>query len=249
MRSLIVVKFGGSVVNDLYTRKKFIKEISYVSKEQNIILVHGGGLEITNLLNTFSLKSQFVNGLRYTDKDTISIVEMALSGKVNRDLTTDLLQRGIKAVGMSGKDGNSVICRQIKKLGYVGMPKTCNKELIEILINNHFIPVIASIANNSSGCVLNVNADTLAAFLAISFQAKKLVYLTDVDGVVDQSGKIIQTLHTKRINKLINDKIIKKGMIPKVRSCVQSVKKGVEEVWIIGNKSGIRKLKGTVIKK
>jgi acetylglutamate kinase len=249
MKSLIVIKFGGSVVNDLYTRKKFIKEIAYISHKQNIILVHGGGIEITSLLNTFSVKSNFIDGLRYTDKDTMNIVEMALSGKVNRNLTTDLIKHGIKAVGISGKDGNSVICKQIKRLGYVGTPKIFNKELIENLVINNFVPVIASVANDSHGNVLNVNADTLAAFLAVSLKANKLIYLTDVNGVLNNKGQIIKTLDTKTMNKLIKDKIIKEGMIPKVLSCIQSIRKGVNEVWIIGNKSRIRKLKGTVIKK
>jgi acetylglutamate kinase len=249
MKSLIVVKIGGSVVNDLYTIKKIIKEMAYISNKHNIILVHGGGIEITKLLNIFSLKSNFVDGLRYTDQDTINIVEMALSGKVNRNLTTELIKHGIKAVGISGKDGNSVICKQIKKLGYVGSPRSFNKELIETLIKNDFVPVIASIANDSHGNVLNINADTLASFLAVSLKAKKLIYLTDVNGVLDQTGKIIKILNIKKIKNLIKDKIINKGMIPKVLSCAQSVKKGVDEVWIIGNKSGIQKIKGTVIKK
>ncbi|MDR0890943.1 MAG: acetylglutamate kinase [Endomicrobium sp.] len=248
MKSLIVIKFGGSVVNDLHTRKKFIKEIAYVSQYSSIILVHGGGIEINKLLNTFVLKSKFVDGLRYTDKDTLSIVEMALSGKVNRDLTTELIKHGIKAVGISGKDGNSVICSRITRLGCVGTPKKMNSDLIKILIINDFIPVIASLGNDSRGNVLNINADTLAAFIAVKFKAKKLIYLTDVNGVIDKTGKIINTLHCKNINNLIKEQVIKEGMIPKVLSCVKSIKKGVEEVWIIGKQSGLLKIKGTVIK-
>ncbi|MDR0985125.1 MAG: acetylglutamate kinase [Endomicrobium sp.] len=249
MNSLIVVKLGGSLIGNERVKNKFIKELIEISSRQSVILVHGGGPEINELLNKFSITSKFIDGLRFTDKNIISVVEMALSGKVNRNLITALIKNGANAVGISGKDGQSIICKRIKKFGFVGEPVKINKKLFNILINHNFLPVVASIASDIYGNVLNVNADTMATFIAIAFKADKLIFLTDVEGVLDNNKKLLNELKIKDVDNMIRKKIITGGMIPKVKGCVDSIKKGIKEVWIIGEKGSIQKTKGTVIKK
>ena len=249
MKLLTVVKFGGSLTKNPQVQSRFLKELAIISQRQQVILVHGGGPEINALLEKFSMSGKFINGLRFTDADTLSVVEMALSGKVNRTLTTGLIKNGANAVGISGKDGKSVICKQVQRLGFVGEPVKVNKKLIDVLIKSGFLPVIASVASDSKGNVLNINADTLASSISVAFKAKKLIFLTDVPGVFDKNKKIIKEIKIKDINALIKDKTITGGMIPKIKSCANSVKKGVKEVWIADGISGIQKIKGTVIKK
>ncbi|OEG70815.1 hypothetical protein ATZ36_17770 [Candidatus Endomicrobiellum trichonymphae] len=249
MSELTVVKFGGSSTKNPQVQSKFLEELALISKRQNIILVHGGGPEINVLLEKFAITSKFVNGLRFTDADTLSVVEMALSGKVNRILTTGLIKNGANAVGISGKDGKSVICRQVEQLGFVGEPVKVNRKLIDILIKAGFLPVIASIAADAKGNIMNVNADTLAASIATAFKVQKLIFLTDVAGVLDKNNNTIKEIKIKEINSLIEDKTITGGMIPKIKGCAESVKKGVKEVWIAEGISGIQKIRGTIIKK
>jgi acetylglutamate kinase len=248
MSELTVVKFGGSLTKNPQVQSKFLEELALISKRQNIILVHGGGPEINALLEKFAITSKFVNGLRFTDADTLSVVEMALSGKVNRVLTTGLIKNGANAVGISGKDGRSVICRQVEQLGFVGEPVKVNRKLIDVLMKSGFLPVIASIAADAEGNIMNVNADTLAVSIASAFKAQKLIFLTDVTGVLDKKSNTIKKIKIKEINSLIEDKTITDGMIPKIKGCAESVKKGVKEVWIAEGISGIQKIKGTVIK-
>jgi acetylglutamate kinase len=249
MESLTVVKFGGSLTKNPKVQTKFLKELAGISRRQKFILVHGGGPEINTMLEKFSVTSKFVNGLRYTDADTISVVELALSGKVNRVLTTALIKDGANAVGISGKDGKSIICKQVKKLGFVGEPVKINKKLIEVLLKEDFLPVVASIAQDIKGNALNVNADTLAASIASAFKAEKLIFLTDVPGVFDKNKRTIKEIKIKNVNTFIRDKIIIGGMIPKIEGCINAIKKGVKEVWIANGASGIKNIKGTVIKR
>jgi acetylglutamate kinase len=249
VKSLIVVKFGGSLTKNSKTQKGFLKELSKISQKQKIILVHGGAPEINLLLEKFSIKSRFVNGLRFTDEKVLSIAEMALSGKVNKSLVAGLLKNNVKAVGISAKDAKSVICKQVKNLGFVGEPIKVNKKLIGALLKENFLPVIASIACDDKSNSLNVNADTLASVIAVAFKAQKLIFLTDVCGVLDRNKKTIKEIKVKNINCLIKDKIITGGMIPKIQACANSIKKGVKEVWIIDDIRGVIEMKGTVIKK
>jgi len=248
MKSLTVVKFGGSLTKSLRIKNKFLKELVKISRTEDVILVHGGGAEINDFLEKFSIIGRFVDGLRFTDAATLSIVEMVLSGKVNRVLTTGLIKNGANAVGISGKDGKSVICKQIKKIGLVGEPVKVNKKLIKILIEAGFLPVLASVASDAKGNVMNINADTLASSLAVAFKADRLIFLTDVAGVFDKNKKVIKSLNLKDIEFLIKNQIISGGMIPKIKGCINSVKKGVKEVWIANGIDGIKKIKGTVIK-
>ncbi|GMO65571.1 MAG: acetylglutamate kinase [Endomicrobiia bacterium] len=248
MKNLTVVKFGGSLASNIHARDKFLKEIAKISRTQSIVLVHGGGPEINALLEKFAIKSEFVDGLRFTDAETLGVVEMALSGKVNRILTTGLIKNGASAVGISGKDGRSVTCKQLKKFGFVGEPTRIDKKLIDILMRNGFLPVIASIAADAKGNVMNVNADTLAASIAMTFKARKLILLTDVAGVLDKNKNTIKEIRVKDVKTLIKGQTIVGGMIPKIRCCADSIKNGVKEVWIADGMSGIQDIKGTMVK-
>jgi len=249
MKKLTVVKFGGSLTKNPAAQSKFLKELAGIFRRQNIILVHGGGPEINAMLDKFGVKSRFVNGLRYTDEAALGVVEMALSGKVNRVLTTGLIKNKANAVGISGKDGASVICRQRKELGFVGEPEKVNKKLIEVLVKAGLLPVIASLAADKSGNVLNVNADSLATAIAVAFKADSLIFLTDTAGVFDKNKKTIKEIKTSNVAGLIKDETITGGMIPKIQGCAKAVSKGVKEVWIADGAAGILNIKGTVIKK
>jgi acetylglutamate kinase len=246
---LIVVKFGGSLIDNMKIRSKFFSGLIRLFDTHDIILVHGGGNDVNFLLKKFDLKSKFVDGLRFTDANVINVVEMVLNGKVNGALVNDFVKKGVKAVGISGKDGNSVICKRIKKVGFVGEPIKINKNLISILIKNKFLPVMASIATDIDGNVVNVNADTFAASIAVAFGARKLIFLTDVAGVLDVNKNLIKEIRINEIENLINNNIIIGGMIPKIKGCAKSVENGVKEVWITDDVNGITEnINGTVIK-
>ncbi|MDD3053815.1 MAG: acetylglutamate kinase [Endomicrobiaceae bacterium] len=249
MKNIIVVKFGGSLTKNKDAQKKFIKDLAELSKKEKIILVHGGGPEINNLLLKFNIKSKFVDGLRYTNEQTLEVVEMALSGKVNKMLTSELIKCGVNAVGISAKDGSIALCKTIKKLGFVGNPVKINTKLLEILIRNGFFPVLSSVGIDNKAHSVNVNADTLAMDIAIAFKASKLIFLTDVAGVLDGDKKTIKEVKIKNVDGLIKSNIITGGMIPKINSCKHAVEKGVKEVLIIDGILGIKKMKGTIIRK
>lgn len=249
MKNITVIKFGGSLTKNKEAQKNFIQELAQISQKQKIVLVHGGGPEINNLLNRLNIESKFVNGLRYTDEQTLEVVEMVLSGKVNKMLTAELIACGIKAVGISAKDGSIAVCDVKKELGFVGEPTKINISLIENLINGGFFPVISSVGIDKTAHALNINADTLATNIAIEFKADKLIFLTDVAGVLDKNKNTIKEIKITEVDDLIKSEIITGGMIPKINSCKQAVLKGVKEVYIIDGVSGIKQFNGTVIKK
>ncbi|WP_413852987.1 acetylglutamate kinase [Candidatus Ruminimicrobium bovinum] len=249
MKNITVIKFGGSLTKNKEAQKKFIKDLAQISKKQNIVLVHGGGPEINNLLERLSIKSKFINGLRYTDEKTLEVVEMALSGKVNKMLTAELIKCGVKACGISAKDGSIAVCKVKKELGFAGEPVKINVKLIETLIKGGFFPVISSVGIDKNAHAVNINADTLATNIAVNFKADKLIFLTDVAGVLDKNKKTIKNIKIKQVNNLITDEVITGGMIPKIKSAVSAVKKGVKQVLIIDGNAGIKQLKGTVISK
>jgi acetylglutamate kinase len=249
MKHISVVKFGGSLTKNLKTQNKFLKKLAEMSKKESIVLVHGGGPEINFLLNKFKIKSNFVKGLRFTDAETLEIVELALNGKINGKLTAGLIKNGANAVGISGRDGKTIICKRIKSLGFVGLPIAVNKKLIVSLLKEKFLPVVAPIALDKKNNVLNVNADSAASIIASSLKADKLIFLTDTDGVLDKNKKTIKEIKVKNIDGLIKSGTITGGMLPKIKSCGEAVKKGVKEVLIIDGVCGIKKNKGTVIRK
>jgi len=206
----------------------------------NPVIVHGGGPDINKALKQMDKQSEFVNGLRVTDRETMEIVEMVLAGKVNKSIVSHIQNQGINAVGISGKDGATLQAE--KKLvngmdvGFVGEVVDVNTKLITTLIEQDFIPVIAPIGIDKEGNSYNINADYAAVAVAGALKAQKLVFLTDVEGVlkdVSDSSSIISRLSIKDVDQYIKNGIISGGMIPKVECCVEGVKKGVKTVHIL----------------
>ena len=249
MKEITVIKFGGSLAGNESAREKFLDEVSLLSKNQAVVLVHGGGPEINSWLKKLGLESRFIKGLRYTDKPALEIVEMVLSGKLNKYFVGELYKRRVLACGISGRDCGLAPSRQIKKLGYVGEPGKLNTGIIKTLLSAGYLPVVSSLGISPSGGALNLNADSLAMALAVSLKAKRLILLTDVRGVLDEKGATIPCIKPSSVDGLISRRIVTGGMIPKIKACAYSVKKGVREVWIADGAKGLKKLKGTVIMK
>ena len=241
----IVIKYGGNaMINDELT-KTVINDISLMKCIRiNPIIVHGGGPDITNTLAKMNYKSKFINGLRYTDETTISVAQMVLAGKVNKDLVKLIEINGGKALGLSGIDGSLIKAKKLEKdvdLGYVGEITSVNTDLLKIAMDSGYIPVISSIAiGESDSNSYNINADTCASKIAASLKAEKLILLTDVPGVMtdpSDPSTLISTLRLHQIPKLTVDKIIKGGMIPKINCCVESVRLGVKKAHIIDGRT------------
>lgn len=236
---LIVIKYGGKAMLEASLKESTIVDIVLMKfVGMNPIVVHGGGVEISEMMEKLGKKPKFIDGLRITDKETVEIVEMVLVGKINKEIVKTINKHGGKAVGLSGKDGNLIIAEKKKSkngidLGFVGRIKTVNPDIINTLYKKDFIPVISPIAINESGETLNINADEVAGELSKILKADKLVYLTDVDGIIDKNKRLISTLNISKISKLIEEKVIASGMIPKVKSCVDVIKSGVGKVHIV----------------
>ncbi len=243
----VVVKFGGNAMGDQALADAFAKDIVYLKQSGiNPIVVHGGGPQIANLLKRLDIKSDFVHGLRVTDKATVEVVEMVLSGKINKEIVSAINRQGGKAVGISGKDANLMIAKRITEmpdpqsnkmeavdLGYVGDPVEVNPHIVEVISKSDLIPVIAPVGISRDGETLNINADSFASALAARMQAKRLLLLTDVSGVLDKDKKLLSRLTTDEARALIKDGTISGGMIPKIEGCIEVVEAGVEAVVII----------------
>ena len=246
----VVIKFGGHAMGDQALSDAFAKDIVYLKQSGvNPIVVHGGGPQIADMLHKLAIRSEFVNGLRVTDKPTVEIVEMVLAGKINKDIVSAINRQGGKAAGISGKDANLMVAEKITEMsdpesnlmkavdiGYVGEPKTINPHILEVMSQSDLIPVVAPIGHSSAGDTLNINADTFASALAARMKAKRLLLLTDVPGVLDKKGQLIEELSLAEARKLIRDGTITGGMIPKVEGCIEVVEAGVEAVVIINGK-------------
>ncbi len=243
----IIVKFGGHAMGEPQLAADFAQDIVLLKQSGvNPIVVHGGGPQIAGMLKRLQLKSEFVNGLRVTDKPTVEVVEMVLAGLINKDIVTAINRHGGKAVGISGKDANLMIARKITEMpdpesnlmkavdiGYVGEPIEINPHIVKVLAESDLIPVIAPVAISREGETLNVNADTFASALAARMKAKRLLLLTDVAGVLDKDKKLIAQLSIAQARALIRDGTISGGMIPKVEGCIEVVEAGVEGVVIL----------------
>lgn len=237
----IVIKYGGNaMINDELTKTVINDIILMKCIGINPIIVHGGGPDISNTLAQMNHESKFINGLRYTDEITITVAQMVLAGKVNKDLVKLIEKNGGKAIGLSGIDGSLIKAKKLTNdidLGFVGEITSVNTELLNLSINSGYIPVVSSIAigeNDTNS--YNINADTCASKIASALKAEKLILLTDVPGVMtnpDDSSTLISTLRLHQIPKLTVDKVIKGGMIPKINCCVESVRMGVKKAHII----------------
>ncbi len=240
-----VVKFGGSLLSDQAARRGFLKDAARLAKKNPLVLVHGGGPEINAALDKMGIVSKWVNGRRVTDDAAMGVVEGVLSGQVNKNLVGELNALGVKAVGLSGRDGGILKAKPVAELGRVGEPDKADPRLISVLLKAGFLPVLSSVAAGRDFGALNVNADEAAAALAVALKARRLVYLTDVPGVLDGQKKTIPTIRIGDIKNLIDTKVITGGMIPKVLSCKNALKKGVSEINIIDGRAGLPKLLGT----
>jgi acetylglutamate kinase len=243
----VVIKFGGHAMVDAALADAFAQDIVYLKQSGvNPIVVHGGGPQIAAMLKKLHITSNFVHGLRVTDKSTVEVVEMVLAGQINKDIVSAINRQGGKAVGICGKDANLMIARRITEMpdpesnvvrtvdiGYVGDPVEVNPHLVEVLADSDLIPVIAPIGVSREGETLNINADTFASALAARMKAKRLLLLTDVEGVLDKDRQLVHELSIEEARALIQSGAISGGMIPKVEGCIEVVEAGVEAVVII----------------
>ena len=236
----VVIKYGGAAMTDACLKQKVMQDIvlmKYVGMHP--IVVHGGGPEINAMLKRLDIKSSFVNGLRVTDADTMEVVEMVLGGKVNKQIVSGINASGGKAIGMSGKDGGLLeadFADASGTMGFVGEVKNVNPQIIETVINNGYIPVIAPIGVDSQQRSYNINADLVAAAIAVAMKADKLVLLTDVPGLLMDAkdpDSLISVLKVGEVPSYINRGVIAGGMIPKVQCCVEAVQGGVGRTHII----------------
>ena len=246
----VIVKFGGHAMGDAALATAFAQDVVYLKQSGvNVIVVHGGGPQIAEMLKKLEIKSDFVNGLRVTDKRTVEVVEMVLAGLINKDIVSAINRQGGKAVGICGKDANLMIARKITEMpdpgssvmrtvdiGYVGEPVEVNPHIVDVISKSDLIPVIAPIGLGRDGQTLNINADTFASALAARMKAKRLLLLTDVEGVLDKDGRLIAELSIMEATDLIRNGTITGGMIPKIEGCVEVVEAGVEAVVIINGR-------------
>ena len=246
-RQTVVVKFGGHAMGDPELASAFAKDIVLLKQSGvNPIVVHGGGPQIASMLKRLQLKSEFVHGLRVTDKPTVEVVEMVLAGLINKDIVTAINRQGGKAVGISGKDANLMIARKITQIadpesnlmktvdiGYVGDAAEVNPHIVDVICGSDLIPVIAPLGISREGETLNINADTFASALAARMKVKRLLLLTDVAGVLDKDKRLIEQLSIEEARELIGNGVITDGMIPKVEGCIEVVEAGVEAVVVL----------------
>lgn len=244
----IVVKYGGHAMVDEGLKGNFALDIilmKYVGL--NPIVVHGGGPQIGDFLKKLSIESEFVDGMRVTDKQTMDVVEMVLVGKVNKEIVALINQSGGQSVGLSGKDGQLITAKKMKYLketgddqppeiidmGMVGEIISVNNRILMSLLDSQFIPVIAPVGAGKRGETYNINADLVAGHIAASLKARKLILLTDTEGVLNKEGKLVSTLEMKDALELLGDGTIRGGMIPKVNCCLEALNGGVKKAHII----------------
>ncbi|MGD9157565.1 MAG: acetylglutamate kinase [Desulfobacteraceae bacterium] len=244
----IVVKYGGNAMVDEKLKKSFALDIilmKYVGL--NPVVIHGGGPQIGKFLNNLSIETEFIDGMRVTNKETMDVVEMVLVGKVNKEIVSLINQNGGQCVGLSGKDGQLITARKMKYLkekgdnqppeiidiGMVGEIEKINNRVLHSLIESQFIPVIAPVGVGENGETYNINADFVAGAVAASLKARKLILLTDTKGVLDKNENLISSIKADETGQLIKDETIKGGMIPKVKCCLEALASGVNKTHII----------------
>lgn len=235
---VVVVKYGGNAMINESLKKQVMEDIVLLWLiGVKVVLVHGGGPEINDLMNKLGKKAEFVDGLRVTDKETVDIVSMVLAGKVNKSLVNLLQVQGANVMGVSGIDGKLIEAKvKNEKLGYVGEITKINIEPVEGILEYGYIPVVSTVACDKKGNTYNINGDTAAAFIAGALKAERLIMMTDIAGVLrdkDDPSTLIPELTVTDAQKLKEEGIIAGGMIPKVDCCVEAIKMGVENVTIM----------------
>ena len=244
-----VIKYGGNAMVSEKLKDNFALDIvmmKYIGI--NPVIIHGGGPQIDKTLKALGIKSQFFEGQRVTNKETIDVVEMVLGGKINKEIVSLINRHGGNAVGITGKDGDLIMAKRHKKgkkqsaetnrpeiidLGLVGEITQVNPRILETLDKNEFVPVIAPIGKGGDGTTLNINADFVASKIASALKAEKLILMTDTEGVKNKTGKLQSGLTKKEVKKMIKEKVIKDGMLPKVSCCLDALKGGVYKTHIV----------------
>src|SRR5512139_838545 len=247
----VVVKYGGHAMGDISLGQAFARDIALLKQSRvNPIVVHGGGPQIASMLKNLGIESKFEGGLRVTDARTMEVVEMVLAGSINKEIVALINAEGEWAIGLCGKDGNMVFAKKAEKrikdpgsniereldLGFVGEPVEVDRTLLDTLARSEMIPVIAPVAPGRDGNTYNINADTFAGAIAGALNASRLLFLTDVPGVLDKDKKLIDELTVAEARALIADGTISGGMIPKVETCIEAIEAGVEGVVILDGK-------------
>lgn len=248
----VVVKYGGHAMGDPELGKAFARDIALLKQSGiNPIVVHGGGPQIGKMLNQMNIESRFEGGLRVTDQRTMDIVEMVLAGSINKEIVAMINAEGEWAIGLCGKDGNMVFAEKAKKtvkdpdsniereldLGFVGEISEVDRTLLDLLAKSEMIPVIAPVAPGRDGHTYNINADTFAGAIAGALGAKRLLFLTDVPGVMNKDKEFQEELTIAQCKEYIADGTVAGGMIPKVENCIDALEKGVEGVVILNGKT------------
>ncbi|PHP64801.1 acetylglutamate kinase [Zhengella mangrovi] len=248
----VVVKYGGHAMGNAALGQAFARDIALLKQSGvNPIVVHGGGPQIGAMLTKMGIESKFEGGLRVTDAKTVEIVEMVLAGSINKEIVRMINAEGEWAIGLCGKDGNMVFAEKAAKtmrdpdsnierildLGFVGEPAEVDRTLLDLLARSEMIPVIAPVAPGRDGHTYNINADTFAGAIAGAVEATRLLFLTDVPGVLDKSGTLIDELTVADAKALIADGTISGGMIPKVETCIEAIERGVQGVVILNGKT------------
>ncbi len=246
--STLIVKFGGNAMTDEKLKRSFARDIVLMKLVgMNPVVVHGGGPQIAALLNKLNIESEFIDGMRVTDSQTMDVVEMVLGATVNKEIVTLINNAGGKAVGLTGKDGQLITAKklfisrtspdqdtpELIDIGHVGEVDKINTQVIEMLTASHFIPVIAPIGVDDQGATYNINADLVAGKIAEVLKAQKLILLTDVAGLQNAAGDILTGLGTDAVDTLIADGTISGGMLPKIRCALEAVENGVTSAHII----------------
>lgn len=244
----IVVKYGGNAMTEAQLKHSFAKDIVLMKLVGlNPVIVHGGGPQIGNFLQQLNIHSEFVDGMRVTDSETMDVVQMVLGGLVNQDIVSLINQTGGRAIGLTGKDASlieakkmliekatpSLTAPEIIDIGHVGEVTHINREVLDIASNSDLIPVIAPIGTDKTGQTFNINADLVAGAIAEELKAEKLILLTDVSGVEDENGKLLSRLNSKQVSSLISSNTIYGGMLPKIQCALDAVSRGVNSAHII----------------
>ncbi len=235
---IVVVKYGGAAMTEEHLKKDVMRDIVLMSSiGMKVVLVHGGGPEITGMLNKIGKKTEFVNGLRVTDRETADIVQMVLCGRINKNLVSMLQSYGGKAIGICGHDGSLIKARKIsEQLGFVGEITDINKSVIEDLLEKGYIPVISTVGCDDDMNTYNINADTASSAIASALNAECLISMTDTPGLLSDKNdqkSLISKISVSDASRLIREGAIEGGMIPKVQCCIEAVRRGVKRVFII----------------
>ncbi|MGB5824466.1 MAG: acetylglutamate kinase [Proteocatella sp.] len=244
-----VIKYGGSIMESEEVRDAFIEDIVLLTLVGiKIVIVHGGGPSINDALERLGVKTEFKEGLRVTDELTMEVVEMVLTGKINKKIVSELCRHGIKGIGISGRDDNLIIATkktilkgdEILDIGYVGDVKKINNGVLNILIENNYVPVISPVGCDDDGNSFNINADFVASAISHSLKAEKLLLITDIEGLykdINDKSTFISSINLEEIKKLIEDGTICGGMIPKMKCCIEALENGTKNIHLIDGRT------------